>query len=184
MHNPSTMDDPVQSWLKKLGKTGEILNTSIAAVRDVVQTAGEKLYLPDLTAEYAAKEIIRYKKENKDINLASIHLHSQAGAIGTSISALYLPENIKAEMEYLTYGSASNPVFGWKSQRHRMNLLDPVSHISGRGLLFAPVALMDTLRPDVTQDWNIHDQKGSGNIVGIPSWYHSWYPSYENSPAR
>jgi RHS repeat-associated protein len=173
--NPSTMEDPVQSWLGDLGKPGAVANRAIAGFRDVIETIGQKLYLPDIAAEYAAEKIVDYRKRYPEKDLSSIHLHSQGGAIGTSISALYLPENVKAEMEYFSYGSASNPVFGWKSQRHRMNIWDPVPHIAGRGLLFAPVALFDAFRLNVVQDWNINKQNGSG---------HSWFPHYENSPAR
>ena len=76
------------------------------------------------------------------------------------------------------YGSASNPVFGWKYQVHAMNVFDPVPHVCGRGIFMLPVAAFDAFRPNVDQQWYL-------NAQGIDGWwYHSWDPSYKDKPAR
>jgi RHS repeat-associated protein len=179
--NPTTQDDPVQSWLRHVPLVGPPTNAVLAASRDVVQTVGEKLYMPDRTAELASQTIESYAGNHPEDRVHSLHVFSQGGAIGTCIS-LSLPDDIKSQMQYFTYGSASGPVLGWQRQVHDMNWFDPVPHLAGRGLLFLPVALIDALRPSVHQNWHLFDQKGTG--VPFKWWYHSWFPSYEDKPAR
>jgi len=164
-----------------LRRVGGVANGTLAAARDIIQTVGQKLYMPDRTAKFAAEKIAEYARNHPSDRLHSVHLHSQGGAEGTSLS-MYLDGSLKAQMGYFSYGSASNPVFGWDYQVHEMNILDPVAHVSGRGLLLLPVALFDACRPNVDQNWHFRGQQGRGVI--IPWWYHSWFPSYEDKPAR
>jgi hypothetical protein len=131
--------------------------------------------MPDRTGKLGAEAIEQFIQDNPGVEVDLLG-HSQGGAVTTSIG-MYLAGSAQDDVGLWTFGSAANPGFGWKYEVHQMNVLDPVPHIAGRGLLLFPVAALDLLRPNVRQVWYWKDQHGVGGL-----WYHSWYPSYMGKP--
>jgi RHS repeat-associated protein len=180
IHNPSARDsdEVLHRFLRSIPFVGGLINSTVGGTRDIIQTVGQKMYMPDRTAQMAAEKIEEYARDNPNDVIHSVHLHSQAGAIAGPLG-MYLDDNIQASMGLFSYGSAANPLFGWNYQVHNMNVFDPVPLVSGHGLGMFPTILIDAFRPNVDQNWNFSDQQGKSGF-----WYHSWDPSYMYYPAR